>query len=71
MTEILELRIGEVVTHGDRTYSLCTTRKGLAILAVGRPIFDREEVRRAAERHRKRLDKGDTDGYDKGNSRPA
>jgi len=71
MTEIIELRIGEVVTHGDRTYSLCTTRKGLAILAVGRPVFDPTEVRQAAERYRKRLDKGDKQDYDKGNSRPA
>ena len=59
------------VVHGDRTYSLCTTRKGLAILAVGRPVFDHTEVRQAAERYRKRMDKADKQGYDKSNSRPA
>lgn len=71
MTEILELRIGEVVVTGGLAISLSATRRDGATVIIGKPIFDREEVRRTAERHRKRLDKGDKQGYDDSNPRPA
>jgi len=71
MTEILELRIGEVVVTGGLAISLSATRRGAATVIIGKPVFDREEVRRTAERHRKRLDRNVPDDYDKGNSRPA
>jgi len=56
MTEILELRIGEVVVTGGLAIALSATRRGAATVIIGKPVFDREEVRRTAERHRKRLD---------------
>jgi hypothetical protein len=71
LTEIIELKIGEVVVIDGVPISLAHTKRGAAFLVVGRPVIDRAAVRQAAERHRRRFDKKSDECNDDSNSRPA
>ena len=71
LTEVVELRLGEVVVIDGVPISLAHTKRGAAILVVGKPVIDRTALRQAAERHRRRFDKKSDEGNDEGNTRPA